>query len=378
MKVLIVADIHGNSTALRAVLNDAGDVDALWCAGDIVGYGPDPVECIEMVRGIPNVCIAGNHDVGVAGNVSGFGSAGMAGNDGAVGGRGVGVIGYINPGSFNPEAKIARDWTRSMLDEEQISFLAQLPLMAEPLTCVLMVHGAPVVGMPVFRVYDQDRNPGERSEMQGIGGQDGLQPEQDYAGQPSGMSGAQSIGMPVPGEHASGKLTSDSSPSSETGFSEPTQADRHSHKNAPSQDKKPDSEKGTNGSLGVWEYVTSSWQAEEIFSMSQHGFSQKLFIVGHTHVPLAFVKGDGAGVEYVPLETGDIIELDFASFKYLLNPGSVGQPRDGDPRASYMLYDTEANVIEYHCVEYDVAEVIDRVDSVGLPHNLGARLEIGL
>jgi predicted phosphodiesterase len=365
MKVLIVADIHGNATALRAVLDDAGYVEALWCAGDIVGYGPDPAECIEMVREIPNICIAGNHDVGVAGNTGGVRSIGLTENLGKTenpaDGAEASVVSVISAGSFNPEARIARDWTRLALDEEQISFLSGLPLMAEPLSGVLMAHGAPVAGIPVFEAFDLGGKPGVRDLDESV----------SVLSTPDGIIPS-SLGFNAAASSEAGGCV----PAEDT--SESAQADRYPRKNMPSQDKELDSEKENDGNLGIWEYVTSSWQAEEVFSMSRHGFSQCLFIVGHTHVPLAFIKGDGAGVEYVPLETGDIIELDFVSFKYLLNPGSVGQPRDGDPRASYMLYDTETNVIEYRRVEYDVAEVIDRVDFAGLPHNLGARLEIGL
>jgi predicted phosphodiesterase len=50
MRVLVFSDIHSNLTALEAVLDAAGNVDAYWCLGDIVGYGPDPNECIALVR----------------------------------------------------------------------------------------------------------------------------------------------------------------------------------------------------------------------------------------------------------------------------------------------------------------------------------------
>ena len=68
MRVLIISDIHANRTALEAVLDDAGTVDAVWCLGDLVGYGPDPNECIETVRRLPNlVCPIGNHDAAALG-----------------------------------------------------------------------------------------------------------------------------------------------------------------------------------------------------------------------------------------------------------------------------------------------------------------------
>ena len=63
MKILVISDIHGNLPAFDAVLVDAGTFDAVWCLGDLVGYGPQPNECVERVRGLPNViCLMGNHD----------------------------------------------------------------------------------------------------------------------------------------------------------------------------------------------------------------------------------------------------------------------------------------------------------------------------
>jgi predicted phosphodiesterase len=70
MKILIISDIHANLNALNAVIDDAGDIDSVWCLGDIVGYGPDPNECIKRIAEIPNLtCIMGNHDAAVIGLV---------------------------------------------------------------------------------------------------------------------------------------------------------------------------------------------------------------------------------------------------------------------------------------------------------------------
>ena len=71
MKVIVISDVHANLTALEAVLKDAGDFDEVWCLGDITGYGPDPNECIERVRGLPNLtCLSGNHDQAVLNRIS--------------------------------------------------------------------------------------------------------------------------------------------------------------------------------------------------------------------------------------------------------------------------------------------------------------------
>ena len=63
MRILVISDIHANYSALEAVLDAAGRVDAVWCMGDLVGYGPDPNQCINAIRSLPNLtCILGNHD----------------------------------------------------------------------------------------------------------------------------------------------------------------------------------------------------------------------------------------------------------------------------------------------------------------------------
>ena len=70
MRILIISDIHANLVALEAVLADAGSFDAAWCLGDLVGYGPNPNECVARVRALPNlICLLGNHDQAVLGDV---------------------------------------------------------------------------------------------------------------------------------------------------------------------------------------------------------------------------------------------------------------------------------------------------------------------
>jgi len=67
MQILVISDVHANFTALEAVIKDAGSFDQVWCLGDVVGYGPEPNECISRLREFDLICLAGNHDLGVAG-----------------------------------------------------------------------------------------------------------------------------------------------------------------------------------------------------------------------------------------------------------------------------------------------------------------------
>ena len=117
MRILIISDIHANLTALEAVLADAGEIDAAWCLGDLVGYGPDPNECVQRVKELPNlVCILGNHDAA--------------------------VVNRIDITSFNPEARLAIAWTRSALWDGNLAFLRSLPEKAQ-VDPVTLVHGSP-------------------------------------------------------------------------------------------------------------------------------------------------------------------------------------------------------------------------------------------
>src|ERR1043165_7227385 len=70
MHILLISDIHANLNALEAVIKDAGTFDKIWCLGDVVGYGPDPNECINRLREFKLVCLAGTHALSVVGKTN--------------------------------------------------------------------------------------------------------------------------------------------------------------------------------------------------------------------------------------------------------------------------------------------------------------------
>lgn len=241
MRALIISDIHANLTALEAVLEDARDIDATWCLGDIIGYGPDPNPCVARIRNLPNlVCILGNHDAA--------------------------ALRRIDTGSFNPEARLALHWTRSQLSQTNQDFLTQLPEKIV-LGDVTLTHGSP-------------RHP-------------------------------------------------------------------------------------------VWEYLLDSRTAAFNF---EH-FETDFCLVGHTHLPVIYTYQEGdESARLVAPETGEPLVL---QSRAILNPGSVGQPRDRDPRASYLVYDDEARTWTYHRVAYDIQDVQERMREAGLPERHINRLEAG-
>jgi len=119
MHYAIIADIHANLAALVAVLVDIerqGDVEELWCLGDVVGYGPDPHECIALLSKTNHICVAGNHDLA--------------------------AIGRLDLSEFNPDAALACRWTAKNLTAADKRYLQSLPRVIEKEDFTL-VHGSP-------------------------------------------------------------------------------------------------------------------------------------------------------------------------------------------------------------------------------------------
>jgi predicted phosphodiesterase len=242
MRYAIIADIHANLAAFAAVLKDIegkGGVDEIWCLGDIVGYGPDPHQCLELLQRYQHVCVAGNHDWA--------------------------AIGKIDTSYFNPDAALACQWTAKQLSPQDIGYLESLPVVMEKGDFTL-VHGSPM---------------------------------------------------------------------------EP-----------------------------IWEYIVSTSIAAKNFAF----FQSPLCLVGHSHIPAVFKETDGACLA-VPFSPG--IGLVLGENRLIINPGGVGQPRDGDARASYAIYESEGRVIRLYRIPYDIGATQDRMMQAGLPIHLVTRLKEG-
>jgi diadenosine tetraphosphatase ApaH/serine/threonine PP2A family protein phosphatase len=120
----------------------------------------------------------------------------------------------------------------------------------------------------------------------------------------------------------------------------------------------------------IWEYVTSA----EIARGNLAVLTEPVGLHGHTHMPVAWLE-DGGRIERVRGQKGSSLEL--AARRALVNPGSVGQPRDGNPEASYAILEPEAGRISWRRVPYDIAAVQDAMREVGLPVSLRARIAVG-
>lgn len=217
----IIADIHGNLEAFDVVLRELRPADRLICAGDIVGYGPNPNECLQLIRERNIISIAGNHDRA--------------------------AVGLMDTAGFNDSARRAIEWTGDQLTQANREYLADLPYLLD---------------FPDFQVV-------------------------------------------------------------------------HGSLRSPLE-----------------EYIFGLQEALPTIER----MSKNLLFVGHTHVPLR-LKERG---------------------KEIINPGAVGQPRDGDPRASFGLYDSGKRNFTFRRVEYNISAVQEKMRIAGLPSSLIERLHSGV
>src|SRR5438105_8697299 len=120
LRIGIVSDIHANLVAFEAVLealHEAGATERLWCIGDMVGYGPQPNECLDLLRSYDHICVPGNHDYG--------------------------VLGKTDRASFNADALFVLRWTDERLTTDNRQYLESLPLRWEPDDAFTVVHASP-------------------------------------------------------------------------------------------------------------------------------------------------------------------------------------------------------------------------------------------
>ena len=121
----------------------------------------------------------------------------------------------------------------------------------------------------------------------------------------------------------------------------------------------------------IWEYVLSGLTAELCFDETDFRVS----MIGHSHVALSFHRPEGQPATGTTQREGTV--LDLSEGEWLVNPGSTGQPRDGDPRAAWLLVDTEKKTAIYQRAEYDIAGAQAAIRAARLPDSLAERLQYG-
>ncbi len=221
MKIGLIADIHSNAIALEAVLKNMGDVDAIVCAGDIVGYNPYPNETVDLLKKYNVKCVMGDLDKAV-------------------------ITGDTE--WFNGVTAATIKWTEEHLTRENMEYLKHLP---------------------------------DHIELDGM-------------------------------------------------------TIHHGH---------PDSIKDF-----VFEY-----EPEKLCGIFDAVDPHVVFTFGHTHIPI--IKECGG--------------------KTVVNPGSVGQPRDGNSQASYVIWDTDKHTFDIKRIDYDIKKVQDKIIAEGLPELMAERLSYG-
>lgn len=244
LRYAIISDIHSNLEALQAVLKkiDEEKIDKIVCLGDIVGYGPNPNECIELIQQHCEIILTGNHDFACIENSELF--------------------------YFNQFAKQAIEWTLTVISNDKLEIIANLPLNGR-IENYYLVHSNP---------YD---------------------------------------------------------PSS-------------------------------------WDYILSIDDA--IYNFSK--FNEKICFIGHSHYAIIYseyVENDNLKYN---LTLNSRIELDQNS-RYIINVGSVGQPRDGNPDAAFGILDSTDQIYELKRISYDINKTFQKMTSLGLPQFLAERLLVG-
>jgi predicted phosphodiesterase len=247
MRYLILSDIHSNLEAFQSCVERAKQAGygSVLCCGDLVGYGPNPVEAIDGIRSLNATTIRGNHDRVAAG--------------------------LDEPTQFNPHARRAVYWTRSVLPESYRDYLVNLPVGPVEVTPeAQLVHGA---------VSHED------------------------------------------------------------------------------------------------DYIFTEADANENFLLTQ----KRLTFFGHSHFPVVFeITRTGHTIQATSYEFDEFTAVKCEPGKRLLiNPGSVGQPRDSDPRASFAIWDEDRARIEFYRVEYDLALTQQKMRAADLPTYLIDRLAYG-
>jgi len=240
VRYAVVSDVHSNIDSLETVLAMLHDDDALLCLGDIVGYGPNPNECVERIRARATATVLGNHDVAAIDN---FGLA-----------------------YFNPAAREAMRWTQSVLTPENTAWLDSLGYEFR-MPDFLLVHGAPI---------------------------------------------------------------------------------------------------------NYFEYILDKPAAARAFAATD----APIIFIGHTHIAEVYTLHPDGGIAHAHLQQGGEVPLEDGA-RYLINVGSVGQPRDLNPRASFGLYDTVARTVTITRFDYPIARVQEKIAEVNLPDALARRLLVG-
>jgi predicted phosphodiesterase len=240
VRYAVFSDIHGNLESLQRAFELVEPSDRVLCLGDIVGYGPNPNECVRMIRERAYQVVLGNHDVAAVDN---FG------------------VEY-----FNPAARRAIEWTQTVIEPDVVAWLNGLSYEIRD-DRYLLVHGAPV---------------------------------------------------------------------------------------------------------HYFEYLLDKRHAKAAFERTD----APIVFVGHTHIAEYYALEPDGTISHQHMQNGGELALDREK-RYIIDVGSIGQPRDLNPQPSFVLFDADANVVKWIRYDYPIKEVQQKIVDAELPHALAARLDVG-
>ena len=240
MRYAVVSDIHGNLESLQHALALIAPEDRVLCLGDIVGYGPNPNECVRAIRDRAYQVVLGNHDVAAVDN---FG------------------VEY-----FNAAARRAIEWTQGVIESDVVDWLNGLSYEIRDKQ-YLLVHGAPV---------------------------------------------------------------------------------------------------------HYFEYLLDKRHAKAAFERTD----APIIFVGHTHIAEYYALEPDGSVSHSHMQSGGELALESGK-RYIIDVGSIGQPRDLNPHPCFVFYDDAANVVKWVRYDYPIGEVQQKIVDAELPHALAARLDVG-
>jgi diadenosine tetraphosphatase ApaH/serine/threonine PP2A family protein phosphatase len=437
MRYAIFSDIHANLEALEAVLAKIDEIakeepiDQIWFLGDLVGYGPDPNECIVTLRERTDVIIAGNHDWA--------------------------AVGKIDLEDFSAAARISAEWTARQLTEEHRSFLSDLPERLDIDDCTL-VHGSPygplweyltseilaersfkhfssrycfvghthvpiIFQQPVPAPGDEDEDlanaptlPLAGSEQSLANGtEDYIDEDNDETVELAAIRPAKiaehaesayadpKTGLTATEEEANIILESSASnpdqlPAASENSADPVTGDISQNANT-SQDVEDsptieEDEAGGEEESGIEDGAEPDPQLHD--DPKEETPDTDLMILSDEMSPEAIIKGaeerTNSEIEELLTLLGlsqSMIEVTNEMFsppegrwqapggyRFIINPGGVGQPRDGDPRAAFMIYDTERG-FDFYRVPYMLEKTQEKIINAGLPQYLAMRLAYG-
>ncbi len=413
MRYAIFTDVHANLEALEAVLAKIDElaqqepIDQLWFLGDLVGYGPNPNECIVELRKRTDVIIAGNHDWA--------------------------AVGKIDLEDFSSAARTSAEWTAEQLTEEHRDFLTNLPERIQLKDCTL-VHGSPYgplweyltsevlaersfqyfssrycfVGhthVPVIfqqpdTVAQTPTVPLTDTEQREIVAADDEETQKVAAVRPAQQTTAEAS-TPESGVVESASSSTDAKTQDEptedvhttTSIAELKDALEASVENvktadgegvildtAEAQNDITSSDTVTRQEEAKTEQITTSSNGhkkaettqEELISNAEDRLNSEI-------EELLELLGLSQSMVQVTNEMLIPPEGEWSApkgYRAIVNPGGVGQPRDGDPRAAFMIYDTDKGFTFYR-IHYDYEKTQEKIIKAGLPPYLAARLGYG-